>query len=202
MRKYTVSAVLALSLVLQGVFAFLTPGDGTALAGQTDWTPYGAEAWEAVCIDDGDLDLSGLFAVPSPMLRAGRDVWNMGTSYAYNDLGTRSSGAQRQSLYRIIASVCADFAADMERDVTPVQGYYAVSILPLSDYGLNLTVNETVETYFMFRSDNPQYYWLSSKMVYSRSEGYVLRLYLTTYPEFQSGAVRSAIASELEPIPI
>ena len=195
----------AAALILGGVLLFqglapaaLTGSDTVWAEELTDvWQPGGSETREAICIDDSADEIQS--AVTSLLARTGdgKRIWDMGGDYAFNDLGKRSSGNLRQSLYQNIAAACASFAGN-SADVQDYKGYYVISVIPLLDSGITLTADEAVETYFMFRSDNPQYYWLSNQVIYSSKDGSVNRLYLAVYPDFISGALRNAIASDLE----
>ena len=188
------------TLVLQNTLPWADIGTRLVWgAGVTDvWQPGSAEAREAICIDDsGAEEALNQTAFLRVMSRDRKKIWDLGGSYAYEDLGKRSSGQMRQTLYQNIAASCSGFATNTA-DVELYKGYYVISVIPLLDAGITLTANEAVETYFMFRSDNPQYYWLSNQVIYSSRDGYVNRLYLAVYQDFISGAVRSAVASEME----
>ena len=116
-----------------------------------------------------------------------------GSDYGYQDMTKRSSGSNRQYLYREMEEVSRAFTLgqaeasviELEDDVC-----YAAGAIDLSGYPLSR--EEKIESYFMFRNDNPQYFWLSNMVVYSTNGLIVL-----TYDAYRDGTARNAAFKEI-----
>ena len=119
---------------------------------------------------------------------------NCGSDYGYQDMAKRSSGGNRQYLYQKMEELSRAFtlgqagATDVELEGGEV--CYAAGSINLSGYSLN--DEEKIQSYFMFRNDNPQYFWLSNMVVYSDNGLTVL-----TYDAYRSGAARDAALQEI-----
>ena len=116
-----------------------------------------------------------------------------GSDYGYQDMSKRSNGAGRQHLYQQIEAACRDFTLNQNNaEVGSLNGsdYYMANAVGISDY--ELTSNEMVETYYTFRNDNPQYFWLSNRVIYSTSWVGVL-----SYADYQNGEARQTALEEI-----
>lgn len=121
-----------------------------------------------------------------------------GSDYGYQDMTNREHGEQRQALYRELAEACRDFTTNgIDAEDYVVQGsgnqYSIAFIINTREMGLtDLTGSEKAEVYFMFRHDNPQYFWLSNSVLYSQST-----LNVVTYDEYADGDIRKATLDEI-----
>ena len=117
-----------------------------------------------------------------------------GSDYGYQDMAKRSSGGNRQYLYRQMDEMSRSFtlgqssASEVDLGDTVC---YAAGTVDLS--GNPLTDDEKIQSYFMFRNDNPQYFWLSNMVVYSDSS-----LILLTYNTYRDGLVRDTAFREIQ----
>ncbi len=116
-----------------------------------------------------------------------------GSSYGYQDMLKRSNGAGRQYTYRQLEELSKNFTVNQEMAVKKeLNGaVYYMAGTAYSD-GYNLTDNELVETYFTFRHDNPQYFWLANRVLFGSG-----RIIVLTYDEFRDGEVRGAALEEI-----
>lgn len=109
------------------------------------------------------------------------------TTYGYQDLALRNNGAGRQKLYNeIMASVKKFENSNADASNT----YY--SFVDINYASMGLTKDEAVETYYIFRNDNPYYYWLSSSIVYNST-----RIYISTYEDYYQSSVRSSYDAKI-----
>ncbi len=115
-------------------------------------------------------------------------------NYGYTDLALRSNGKGRQQLYNNMLLFCNGFESRSD-DVQEVDGKYIISDYLLSDFGLN--DNEAVETWIVFRNDNPNFYWLANSITIS-TENESIRMYLQIYPEYSDGDVRAQYTQQLK----
>ena len=83
------------------------------------------------------------------------------TDYGYKDLAQRSNGSARQSFYNRLLSFSLDFW-ESDEDVTELYGNRI--ILNKFDH-TGLTSDEAVETYLVFRDDNPLFYFMTGDML-------------------------------------
>ena len=80
--------------------------------------------------------------------------------YGYYDFFFKSDGAQLQTLYNRIYTICESFA-DSEEDVaSDADGDYLIDYASLQ--GLDITTDQAVSVWKVFLLENPAYYWLSN----------------------------------------
>lgn len=118
-----------------------------------------------------------------------------GNKYGYNDLAKRSNGEQRQQLYNDMLASAVAFYADTS-DVANIisvseTGYYFADSFDFSENGL--TKDEALETWIVFRNDNPVYYWISNTAVLTDN-----MIYLTVADEYRLGSERTRLNAILE----
>ena len=117
-----------------------------------------------------------------------------GSDFGYQDMAKRSSGGNRQYLYQKMEELSRAFtlgqAGATAVDLEGGEVCYAAGSINLSGHSLN--DEEKVQSYFMFRNDNPQYFWLSNMVVYSDNGLTVL-----TYDAYRNGAARDAALQEI-----
>lgn len=118
-----------------------------------------------------------------------------GTDYGYRDMGKRSNSAGRQYAYQKLMEICNAFTISVEAANRKQMGeggsiYYTAGTVRFDEY--NLTDDEIIETYFTFRNDNPQFFWLSNSLVYGTG-----RMEVLTYNEYADGAIRHAALEEI-----
>ena len=88
--------------------------------------------------------------------------------YGYYDFFFKSDGAQLQTLYNRIYTICESFA-DSEEDVaSDADGDYLIDYASLQ--GLDITTDQAVSVWKVFLLENPAYYWLSNS-TYVTDEG-------------------------------
>ena len=118
---------------------------------------------------------------------------NCGSDYGYLDMDTCSNGEDRQYLYSAMKEACEGFTLnsnDADEITVSDQLLYRVATIDLSEHVL--TSEEKQETYFMFRNDNPQFFWLSNAVVWSTNSLVVL-----TYDAYRLGTDRKAALQEI-----
>lgn len=200
--------IFALSIVMIGV----------ALAGQTVFTQdissslYGGESVRIIKEGTGNTEsLIGLrisdekaeewiqeeesgISVQSANISEEQNTFlECGSSYGYRDMEKRSNAANRQYLYRQIETKCRDFTLNQNNAlIDDVQGYQICKAAIIDLKGYALSDNEKIQVYFMFRNDNPQYFWLSNMVVWSDNS-----MTLLTYDAYQSGIQRMKALGEI-----
>lgn len=117
-----------------------------------------------------------------------------GSDYGYRDMKMRSNPEGRQYLYKKLLEESKVFTVDgtdagTVETSSGIQYAEAVTV-DVGDY--DLTEDEKIEVYFTFRHDNPQFFWLSNRVVYSTS-----RLIVLTYDEYRDGGTRTAAYDEI-----
>lgn len=116
-----------------------------------------------------------------------------GSDYGYRDMLKRSNSAGRQSAYTSIGQAAYAFTLS-DTDCTSIDlsgnRYYLAATIDVKAEQLSST--EILEVYFTFRNDNPQYFWLSNRVVWGSGSIFVL-----TYDVYQDGGVRSAAFQEI-----
>lgn len=121
------------------------------------------------------------------------------SDYGYRDMAKRSNAAARQDAYRQLENICRKFSTngkDAEIRISDGKEYAAAGVVELPQY--SMTWDELSEIYFMFRNDNPQYFWLSNRVLFSRgASGVGAAIIPLTYDEYRSGAVRSSTLEEI-----
>lgn len=113
--------------------------------------------------------------------------------YGYQDMAKRSNSAARQYAYRQLKILSKNFTVNGQNAVKKEYGqntYAVAGTIDLSAY--QLTSDEMVEIYFTFRHDNPQFFWLSNRIVFSSKS-----LTALTYDAYENGSVRQAALEEI-----
>lgn len=116
-----------------------------------------------------------------------------GSDYGYQDMTKRSNSVGRQYAYQQLAQISKEFSTsgqDAEEIDLWDTTYFVAGEADLSDYALS--GDEMIETYFTFRNDNPQYFWLSNEVIYSESSIVVL-----SYNEYGNGTARLSALEEI-----
>lgn len=134
----------------------------------------------------------------SPQLEGQYPFLDYGSDYGYQDMIKRSNGEQRQVLYRALSEACRNFTvnladADSYRMESSGNQYSIAFTINTEELGAaDLTGYEKVEVYFIFRHDNPQYFWLSNSVLYSGQS-----LDVVTYDEYADGDIRKTALDEI-----
>lgn len=121
------------------------------------------------------------------------DFLEYGSDYGYQDMQKRSHGEGRQYLYQELKEGCDQFTGSTQDAAGKElwdEIYYTAFTVDVSGYGL--TNDEMVESYYTFRNDNPQYFWLSNEVIYSDTTVTVL-----TYDRYSDGDVRRGALDEI-----
>ncbi len=116
-----------------------------------------------------------------------------GSNYGYQDMAKRSNGENRQYAYQQMEQISKNFSVNGQLATeTTVSGtvYSVAGTVNLT--GRNLTKDEKIQSYFTFRHDNPQYFWLSNAVLYSDNG-----LTILTYNEYKTGEARQAALEEI-----
>ncbi|MDD3363026.1 MAG: dockerin type I domain-containing protein [Hespellia sp.] len=109
-----------------------------------------------------------------------------GSRYGYEDMVNRSNTSGRQELYNQMQKICDDFTLSGVDSTDFTMGnmnYHSAGTAMTSVNGMS--DDDVIETYFTFRNDNPQYFWLSNWVVYGPNSIVVL-----TYADYANGMVR------------
>ncbi len=134
----------------------------------------------------------------------------MDSHYGYDDLAKRSNGAERQRCYNNLLEQCRRIAADYS-DIKPVDhpvsdgSYITTYDLPADKdtehiYHMDPEAGglEAVEVYYIFRNDHPEYYWLSSGVLYGINSIGETILIPGVYSEYADGETRMAMDEAIE----
>ena len=116
-----------------------------------------------------------------------------GSDYGYQDMLKRSNSGGRRAAYRKLAQAASAFTLGREdcQTIGLSDGEYALAgTVDIKDEGL--TSEEIMETYFTFRNDNPQYFWLSNKVAWGAGNIFIL-----TYSAYGTGAERGSAFREI-----
>lgn len=155
------------------------------------------EQLEAIYISDEEVEERSLASSSqNANVRNNTNVMQFlqyGSNYGYQDMSKRSNGEGRQRLYRNLEEICEAFTLSCEdagTEYVSSKEYFVAGIANLYDY--SLSAEEKIETYFMFRHDNPQYFWLSNQVLYSDS-----RLLILTYDNYKLGTERQETLEEI-----
>ena len=118
-----------------------------------------------------------------------------GSRYGYDDLSNRSNSSGRKRLYEDMLAAALSFYADSS-DVTLTVAAEGKQYLYIASFDfalLGLTSDEALETWIVFRNDNPLYYWISNTVTVSDT-----LIYLTVSEEYKQGSVREALNAKIE----
>lgn len=110
-------------------------------------------------LKEWDEDVSGQ-SLGSPVSEEVNCFLECGTDYGYQDMVKRSNSTGRQYAYQKLMEVSNAFtisesAANEKQLGEGGSIYYTAGTVRFDEY--NLTDDEIIETYFMFRNDNPQF---------------------------------------------
>ena len=104
------------------------------------------------------------------------------SNYGYNDLANRSNSSGRLNFYdQLYTMYSGIYGTDQTFNST--KGYYVIGEVDINTYGL--TIKEAVDTYFIFRHDNPILYYSSNSFICSGTT-----VYVTIFEDYASGEVR------------
>lgn len=159
------------------------------------------EQLQGVELSETELE-GGLKNLPNSMLRDTEPevneeeytILDYGSDYGYRDMLKRSNSEARQYLYRQLESGCRAFTVS-ESDagtVTTSGGSVYSSAFEVDLTGYELSSDEKMEVYFIFRHDNPQFFWLSNTVVYSSR-----KIVALTYDDYKNGAARKTALDEI-----
>lgn len=161
------------------------------------------EQLEAICVSEDILSEWRLEESTQNSAGAADDgvqeFLSYSSDYGYRDMAKRSNVAARQDAYRQLETICRNFSTngkDAEIRTSDGKEYAAAGVVELPEY--SMTWDELAEIYFMFRNDNPQYFWLSNQVLYSmKSSGVGASIIPLTYDAYRSGAERSSTLEEI-----
>ncbi len=109
--------------------------------------------------------------------------------YGYDSLGEMEDGEALQRFYDIFDEAVIDFHTDVTRDAADDR-----SIAKINYGSLGLTKDQAITVWMTYRSDNPLYYWLSTDVLYSKVDLYILSDAL--YVDGDSRSACNALISE------
>lgn len=127
----------------------------------------------------------------------------IGKSKMSDPKANREDAEQRRKFYDDLLIYCEKFAADYT-DVKPTYyydgngDYFERYQLPgTAELKYNMSLKSATETYFMFRNDHPEYYWLSNKYapISSSTEVYATP---ELAEDFRSGEYRKALDERIQ----
>ncbi len=102
--------------------------------------------------------------------------------YAYKDFDKRSHPAQRKALYNYLFALSKEVYTSLT-NINKTSGYYIADRISLAEFGL--TTDEAVETFFMFKHDNPLFYFWDYSMLLSSKYAY-----FCVFSDYVSGTTR------------
>ena len=103
------------------------------------------------------------------------------STYGYDYLGTMEKGEARQRLYEAIDEAVRAVHNDVTTNYVSEKAFAEVDFS-----ALNLSAEDAVAVWKIYRDDNPLFYWFSNKLKHNASS----RLYLCVSDEYLEGAVR------------
>ena len=116
-----------------------------------------------------------------------------GSDYGYQDMAKRSNGENRQYVYREMEKTSREFTLsgeDCTVDSSTGDTYYVAATINTT--GRMMSTDDVVETYFTFRNDNPQFFWLSNTILWGSRSIFVL-----SYDAYQDGGDRAEAFDEI-----
>ncbi len=124
----------------------------------------------------------------------------LGSDYGYQDMEKRSNSDGRQALYEMMYNAAiaeSESGEDAKKATVSGTEYSIVTVLNgLEEY--DFTRKELMETYFTFRNDNPQFFWLSNAVVYGMNQtNKITSISLITYDEYASWSERFQTLEEI-----
>ena len=125
------------------------------------------------------------FVYNNASFNAVNQINNYKNDYGYTDLSKRSNSAARQQLYIAIESVCDAYAVS-NRSLSDMTTYGGYIVGKVNFNALGLTTEEAIETYVVYKYDNPEYFWLDGYVAYDSAGN----LYVTSDAEYASYDVR------------
>ncbi len=136
--------------------------------------------------------------VDNPTLGSARSAtYNSDSSDPYRNWGRTNlaqsaDGADKVALYNSFATNFPNTSNITASTVTANgKPYLSMFLIPLNN--LSLSINDTVATYFTFRNDHPEYYWLSNVILYNyNNAGNVTQVHILTTSDYDTPQERSA----------
>ncbi|MGM9937047.1 MAG: hypothetical protein ACI38A_06855, partial [Candidatus Ornithomonoglobus sp.] len=114
------------------------------------------------------------------LMREAPRFYSYGSDYGYRDMEKRNNGDDRRKCYEELLQRCKWFvsytgdvtatdieAKDAETANTVIERVYFLPELKSTAYDYDLTATELIEVYYIFRNDHPEYYWLSTEVLFS-----------------------------------
>ena len=83
------------------------------------------------------------------------------TDFAYLDMENHAKGEAKQAVYQALEEIANSLWGCYE-SFTPIEGENYAHLATIHTDGLDLTTDELIEVYLMFRNDHPVYYYLSN----------------------------------------
>lgn len=115
-----------------------------------------------------------------------------GDDYGRTAIGSRNNGAGRQILYDKMLAEASDFTtgtADAKAYQWNTSIVYAFLV---SASGYDFTSDDLIETYYMFRHDHPEFFWLDNQVYFGGDTIIVL-----AYDVYDTGTSRNAALNEI-----
>ncbi|MGN0182077.1 MAG: hypothetical protein ACI4DP_06660 [Candidatus Ornithomonoglobus sp.] len=120
--------------------------------------------------------------------------YSYGSNYGYNYLGTMSDGEEMQNCYDTLQAMCTEFCTNTSNiPSTTYSDGTVVYKLSSDDYRVPLTPDMAAAVYYTFRMDHPEYYWLSSTILYTSLSSGGTRLIPCIYEDYKRYSVRSSL---------
>ncbi|MGM9936691.1 MAG: hypothetical protein ACI38A_05055 [Candidatus Ornithomonoglobus sp.] len=120
--------------------------------------------------------------------------YSYGSNYGYNYLGTMSDGEEMQNCYDTLQAMCTEFCANTANiPSTTYSDGTVVYKLSSDDYRGPLTPDRAAAVYYTFRMDHPEYYWLSSTILYTSLSSGGTRLIPCIYEDYKRYSIRSSL---------
>lgn len=125
----------------------------------------------------------------------------LGSDYGYQDMEKRSNGENRQALYeQMYAAAIQESTNGEDAKAASVKGsVYQVATVITGLEKYNFTQKELTETYFTFRNDNPQFFWLSNVVLWgiNTETKNITSVSMITYDEYASWNTRTQTLDEI-----
>lgn len=114
-----------------------------------------------------------------------------GSTYGFLDIDHLSNPDGRKQLYSDLTNMASDLWGDNNNTVS-ADGFYILREIDTSTYGLSL--DEVLEVYYIFRHDNPIFFYLSSTIAHAGTTVYFL-----TDEQYANASIRKAYQEQIVP---
>ncbi len=184
---------------------------GAAAAPDNTEMPTGAARLEIGYVIDGGADPGIMSETGMGVMEDTPKFYGYGSDYGYSDMTKRNEPQERRRCYSDMLKRCVTFAAysgDVEwttvryNDATGATQTERLHFLPGVSgysYSYDLTTTELAEVYFTFREDHPEYYWLSTQILFS-SDYYTGKVTLMpcVFDDYAEYSVRNELNGAIE----